>query len=479
MNSNPSQTATPATNRQDTQEALQKPLTGRFLRSIKITIIGAGSLFTRQLVNDILQIPETRGGEIALVDIDNERLGLIVETLEILKKELGSNNWRITASTDRCDALAGTDYVINCIEVSGLECVRFDNEIPSKYGVHQCIADTAGPGGLFKAFRTIPVWLQILSDIEKLCSDALVLNYTNPMSMMCLAAARSSAVRVVGLCHSVQGTSSFLASPIYCGVPYEELEWECAGINHLAWFVKLRHKGIDQYPKLIRQAKEIFAAHSTDPGDEYDLVRKDMMVHFGAFITESSGHLSEYLPYYRKRPDALVRYARENHSYMKFWPAKRAKRDALWQAILRGEESSVESRSWEYASWIIEAIEKDAPIRIHGNVPNSSGHCSGHSASIENLPGDGCVEVACLVDRNGVQPTRFGRLPSPMAALCASNMYFFDAAVEAALARSKTMAARALSLDPLTAAVCTPSEILTMTEELFEAQQAYLPPWNN
>jgi len=372
--------------------------------------------------------------------------------------------------------MAGSDYLINCIEVSGLECVRFDNDIPLKYGIDQCIGDTIGPGGLFKALRTIPVFLDILRDAGRLCPGAIVLNYTNPMNMLCLAASRASALPVVGLCHSVQGTSHLLAKR--AGVPYGEMEWECAGINHLAWFTRLGHKGKDLYPLLKKKAREDLAGSPSDAGDDGDLIRKDMMLHFGAFITESSGHLSEYLPYYRKRKELVARYCANggyeggSRFYANEWPTWRKTADDDRDAMVRGEKPFDSKRSWEYASWIIESREKDSPFRFHGNVPNSH---RGGGPLISNLASDGCVEVACLVDRNGVQPTVFGKLPPQMAALCASNMPLFDLGATAAIERSKEAAIHALLLDPLTSAVCCPAEIKKMTLELFAAEKKYLP----
>ncbi|MDD5201335.1 MAG: alpha-glucosidase/alpha-galactosidase [Terrimicrobiaceae bacterium] len=457
-------------------KAAQAPgLPGRFLRPIKITMLGAGSGFTPRLVNDVLKTPGNLGGIIALVDIDRSRLRTMKQLIEKLIAKVGAKGWKVIASEDRRTVLKGSDYVVNCIEVSGLECVRHDNDIPAKYGVTQCIGDTIGPGGLFKALRTIPVFLAALEDAGRLCPQAIVLNYTNPMSMMCLAAGRTSSMRVVGLCHSVQGTSALLARR--AGVPIEEMEWECAGINHLAWFVKLRHLGRDLYPALNRLARADLAGRPANPDDAKDLVRKDLMLHFGAFITESSGHVSEYLPYYRKRPDLLAKYCRggydgESSFYADNWPTWRKAADAGRLAMLRGREPIDWERSWEYASWIIEAREKNTPFRIHGNVMN---HLDGASALITNLPANGCVEVACFVDGNGVQPARFGALPAQMAGACVSNMSMFDLGATAAIERSKEAAIHSLLLDPLTATICSPAEIKKMTLELFAAEKAFLP----
>lgn len=470
-------------------------LPGGFHRPIKLAFLGAGSFFCPRLVNDLIRIPGHRGGVIALVDIDRRRLALSARLIDMLVSRMGGGRWKVQVSTDRRPCLKGADYVVNCIEVSGAACVRWDNDIPLKYGVDQCIGDTAGPGGLFKALRTIPVWLDILRDCERLCPEAWVLNYTNPMAMMCLAAGRGSPMKVVGLCHSVQGTSHLLAK--YAGVPFDEMEWECAGINHLAWFTILKHRGEDLYPKLRRKfARDVArglaeadagrASHGSDdepPADgssaefrHADLVRKDMCVHFGAFITESSGHLSEYLPYYRKSEAGrrLLRTGYDGGSrfYATNWPRWRARTDAQRRGILQGRQPIDWPRSWEYASWIIEAREKDAPFRIHGNVMNNK---DGTGSLITNLPHDGCVEVACLVDRSGVKPTRFGALPPQMAAISASNMSLFDLGAQAAIERSVEKAVHALSLDPLTAAVCTPSQIRAMALELFRAEKAFLP----
>ena len=480
-----------------TRDAVAAGLPGGFDRPIKLTLLGAGSGFTPRLVNDVLRIPGNQGGVVALVDIDMSRLRTMSQLIAKLIARLGQEKrWKVVASAERTELLPGTDYVVNCIEVSGVHCVRFENDIPLKYGIDQCIGDTIGPGGLFKALRTIPVFLDVLRDCERLCPRALVLNYTNPMAMMCTAAGRTSAMPVVGLCHSVQGTGHLLAK--YSEIPYEELDWECAGINHLAWFTRLEHRGVDLYADRLRRkfAADLAAAEaeraagltSHDSADvkdwgrsqkrayeQVDLVRKDMCLRFGAFITESSGHLSEYLPYYRKSEAgrALLRQGYDGGSrfYATNWPEWRRQADASRLAMLKGTEPIDWARSWEYASWIIEAREKDSPFRIHGNVMNNHG---GAGQLIANLPADACVEVACLVDANGVQPTRFGALPRQMAGLCAANLAMFDLGAQAAIERSKEAAIHALMLDPLTAAVCTPAQIEAMTLEIFEAERDHL-----
>jgi len=458
----------------------ERGLAGRMPRPIKIVLLGAGSFFTQHLVNDFFQISGLGRIEIALVDIDRKRLDAVTKVCRLYAQKFGQPAQCITATTDRLKALPGAHYIVCCVEVSGVECVRHDNNIPLKYGVDQCIGDTIGPGGLFKGLRTIPVWIDILRDCERHCPDAVVLNYTNPMSMMCLAAGRTSNMSVVGLCHSVQGTSDLLARR--AGIPYEQLEWECAGINHLAWFTKLRHKGKDLYPKLKKMAEQDIAGKPADPEDEWDLVRKEMMIQFGAFITESSGHLSEYLPYFRKRKDLLKKYARDNYHgqssfYADNWPTWRKDADKARAKLLSEKKIPDSGRSWEYAGWIIESMEKDQPRRIHGNVmnkPQRPGRGQHGGPLIENLPHDGVVEVACHIDRNGIQPMVYGRLPRQMAAICASNMAMVDLAAQAAIEKSRELAVHALMLDPLTSAVCGLREIRKMADEMFKAERKYL-----
>lgn len=457
------------------KRAGERGLAGEMPRPIKVTIVGAGSMFSSEISNDLLRIPGSAGGTIALVDVDAERLDLMRRVLERLIEHRGAHEWKVEASTDRTELLPGTDYIVSCIEVSGLDCVRLDNDIPARYGVDQCIGDTTGPGGLFKGLRTIPVWLEVLADAERLCPDAWVLNYTNPMNMMCLASGRASSMTVVGLCHSVQGTSQLLAKR--AGVRYRDLVWECAGINHLAWFTRLEAGGEDLYPLLVEKARRDLAGEPDDPDDAGDLVRKDMMLAFGAFITESSGHLSEYVPYYRPRAADRERwsgpeYDGESGFYAREWPGWREAYDVVRTAMLDGTWDLDWDRSWEYASWIIEAREKDTPFRFHGNVLNSA---PGGGTLITNLPADGCVEVACFVDRAGIHPTRFGALPPQMAAICAAEMRSFDLGAQAAIERRRDLATWALMLDPLTAACCTPGRIRDMADELFEAEAEFLP----
>lgn len=430
----------------------------------QVTIIGAGSaVFSRQLMTDILQIEGLDEGHFALVDIDAERLDLSHRIAERLIAHSGKR-WTVTATTERREVLAGSDFIINTIEVAGLANVQYDFEIPMKYGVNQCIGDTIGPGGIFKALRTGPAWLDILHDAEQLCPNALVLNYTNPMSILTLAALAGTSMQTVGLCHSVQGTSELLAE--YLEVPPGELEWRCAGLNHNGWFTQLRYQGQDMYPKLRERAKipEIY---------EQDPIRFEFMRYFGAFVTESSGHFSEYTPYFRKRPDLVEKYCRaeylgETGFYARHWSVEREENDTEIREVLNGTRELDYTRSYEYGSNIVEAVVLNRPTVIYGNVRNTG--------LIDNLP-DGCVEVACLVDRNGVQPTHFGALPEQLAALNRSHMAVHTLMSEALLTRNKEAARYALMLDPLTAAVCSPAEISALFDEMWEAEREYLQPF--
>jgi alpha-galactosidase len=427
----------------------------------KVAMVGAGSaVFARQLMTDILAVDGLDQGVFALVDIDATRLDLARQIAERLI-ELSGKRWSVIASTDRAEVLEGSDYVISSIEVAGLEHVRADYEIPKRYGVDQCIGDTIGPGGIFKALRTGPVWLDIVGDISRLAPRAVVLNYSNPMSILTLAAARAADLEVVGLCHSVQGTSRQLAD--YLDIPYDAITWRCAGINHNAWFTTLERDGQDLYP-LLRERARLREVYEKDP------VRFEVMLHLGAFVTESSGHFSEYVPYFRKRPDLLARYTRPGYLgqsgfYADNWPEWRRANGELIASMLRGETPVPRERSHEYASAIIEAIDGGREATIHGNVRNRDW--------VQNLP-DGCVEVECRVGRHGIKPVPFGPLPEQLAALNRSHMAVHELVVQALLERDRDKAKYALMLDPLTAAVCSLEEIDRMFEEMWEAERASL-----
>jgi alpha-galactosidase len=430
---------------------------------LKVTMLGAGSAFTPHLMKDIMLIDGVKGGVINLVDIDPRRLDISARWVRALAKRIGGK-WQINASTDRRTVMRGSDYIINCIEVSGIKTVAIDYNVPKKYGVDQCIGDTIGPGGIFKALRTVPAWVAILKDVERLCPNAVILNYTNPMSMMTLAAVRTTDAEVVGLCHSVQGTAARLAR--YMGIPVDQLEYRCAGVNHMAWFTLLKRKGRDMYPRLFEVARTDKAIYEQDP------VRFDMMFHLGAFVTESSGHFSEYVPYYRKRKDLVRKYMRDRYRgesgfYSKNWPKWRRVEDAQRLKDLKAVDKIEVKRSHEYAAVIIEAREFNRPALIYGSVLNEG--------LIANLPADGVVEVGVHIDGNGMSPCKFGKLPPQLAALCASNMAVFECTVNGILNGDKDSIYYAMTLDPLTAAVCSPAEIARMTDEMARKERDYIP----
>ena len=432
-------------------------------RPIRVAIIGAGStVFARQLMADVLLAPGLSTGSFVLVDIDAKRLELAHRIGEKIVAASG-RRWTVEATTRRSKVLPGCDYVINTIEVAGLRNVLHDYDIPLRYGVDQCIGDTIGPGGIFKMLRTGPEWLAILHDVERLCPAALVMNYTNPMSAMTLLAHRATRLAVVGLCHSVQETSQTIAS--YLDVPFDELRFRCAGINHLAWFTELTHRGEDMYPRLF--------ARAADPElYEFDPVRFEVMKHFGAFVTESSGHLSEYLPYFRKRPELVAKYTRpgyrgESGLYAKSWPSWRKAADDSIRDIIDGRAPLTLQRSDEYASTIVEGIELAEARVIHGNVRNTGG-------LIANLPDSACVELPVLVDSTGLHPTRFGALPEQMAALDRTHISVHELMATAVLDRDARAARHALLLDPLTAAVCSTDEIDALFDEMWQAERADL-----
>ncbi|CAM3220644.1 Alpha-galactosidase [Deinococcus saxicola] len=435
----------------------------------KIAIIGAGSaVFAQQMITDVLAIDGLDAGEFALIDIDPVRLALGHELAELTVARSGKP-FTVASSTDRLTALPGTDFVINTIEVSGLGNVQHDYDIPMKYGVDQCIGDTTGPGGVMKFLRTAPVWLEILQDIERLAPAAVVMNYTNPMSALVLLSARGSNLKVYGLCHSVQNTLAELAG--YLALPTAELTYRCAGVNHLSWFTELGWKGKDLMPRLraAMLKPEIYGQ---------DIIRFEMLRHFGAFPTESSGHFSEYVPYFRKRPDLVAQFTRpgyrgESGFYAHNWPQWRAGQGAQVADLIAREkagETAIDmARSPEFASNIIEGMVLNRPQHVTCNLPNAG--------LIDNLPQDGVVEVGCTVDGGGIHPQSYGRLPEALAALDRPHMAVHSLLADSVLHRDRELAVQALMLDPLTAAVCSLGEIRAMFAELVEAEHADLPAY--
>ncbi len=428
----------------------------------KVAMIGAGSLvFCKTLMADFLATPALAGSEYRLMALSHKRLD---KMHRFVKRMIADNgiDARVTATTDRREALKGADYVVVMIQAGGVDEFKVDYEIPMKYGVDNCIADTMGPGGIFRALRHIPALLEIANDMRELCPNAVLFNYANPMAMCCWALGRVPGLQFVGLCHGVQTTMDLIGS--YVNVPKEEIDFLAAGINHMAWFLKLEHKGRDLYPKL--------KANFEKPGYYVnEKVRGEVMRHFGYFMTESTGHLSEYLPYFRKNRQALDLYCDEPdfggetgayYRYCAMLAKKFARTDPL--AI---ESTALGPRSAEYCSHIIEALETGVPFRLNGNIRNDG--------YIANLPNGCCVEVPIYVDRMGLHPFVVGNLPAPCAALNMTNILVQGLTVEAAMTGDVEMVMQAVALDPLTAAVLTLKDIREMTAEMLKLQARYLP----
>lgn len=438
----------------------------------KITFIGAGSVvFTRNLCNDILLTPALQDCTIALMDIDPQRLAQARSLVQALV-DAHRLRARVAATTDQRAAVRGADFVITTFQQGGLDAYALDIAIPQRHGVEQCVGDTLGPGGVFRALRSIPVLLALGRDLDELAPDALLLNYVNPMAANCWAYDRATGRPHIGLCHSVQGTSELLAA--WAGVPYAEVAFQCAGINHQAFFLSFRRGEQDLYPA-IREAAADPAIYGQEP------VRIDLMRHFGYFVTESSGHASEYLPYFRKsaamvRDELAPRFTSpadhwfghgRTGGYLRHCIERLERAQAEYAELIAGARRPPAERTHEYGARIIEAIVTNQPTRVNGNVPNRS--------LIAGLPPGCCVEVPCLVDGNGIQPTRVEAYPAQLAALNRSNINVQELIVEAALAGRREAVYHAVMLDPLTAAVCTLPQIHAMTSELLAAQAQWLP----
>jgi alpha-galactosidase len=467
----------------------------------KITFIGAGStVFTRNLLRDILGFPELSGATISLFDIDPERLRDSERVAHTLAAELGARP-SIEATTERARALDGADYAICMIQVGGYQpSTVIDFELPKKYGLRQTIADTLGIGGIMRGLRTIPVLLAMAHEMEQRCPEVTFLQYVNPMAINCWALSRASRIRTVGLCHSVQHTISELAYDL--GLPAAELDYHCAGINHMAFYTRLEHGGEDLYPRLRAIASEGRAP-------AWNRVRYELLRRVGYFVTESSEHLSEYVPWFikRDRPDLIERlnipldeYITRCERQIADWEGMRSVLHGGDAAALAGYEQTqlaqrlaeIEGRdpqlagymrqrwdeahrpgaahSGEYGSLIIHAMETGQPQVIYGNVANHG--------LIDNLPTGCCVEVPCLVDRNGVQPTRVGALPPQLAALMQTNINVQALTVEAALTGRREHIYHAAMLDPHTAAELDLEQIWALVDELIAAHGDWLPAYD-
>jgi alpha-galactosidase len=433
----------------------------------KLTFIGAGSFgFTRNLVRDVLTFERLADSTICLMDIDPDRLEFSRRAVQRIVDE-GGYGAKVETTLDRETALKGADYVLVTILVGATDVWRHDIEVPKKYGVDINVGDTRGVSGIFRALRTIPVMVDIAKDMQRLCPGATMLNYTNPMAMLCRAITRETDIPVTGLCHSVQGTSEMLAK--WIGAPYEEIEFTCAGINHMAWYLTFKWNGEDAYPlirKAILERPEIY---------NEEQVRNEMFLAFDHYVTESSGHNSEYNWWFRKRPDLIEKYCTHGTGWN---PGEYAyilkhyqQREGDWQdeikAWLDNPAPLNLQRGHEYAASIINALDGGEPFMFNGNVPNKG--------YVANLPPDACVEIPVWASRHGLQPLRVGALPPQCAVLTNLSAQIEEMAVEAALTGNRRLVYQAIANDPLTAAVLSLAEIQQMVDELFERNCDYLP----
>lgn len=427
----------------------------------KITFLGAGStVFAKNVLGDCMLTPALQEFEIALFDIDLERLRDSENMLNNLKATSGSK-CRIKAYTDRKEALRGAKYVVNAIQVGGYDpCTITDFEVPKKYGLRQTIADTLGIGGIFRNLRTIPVMLDFAKDIQEVCPDAWFLNYTNPMAVLTNVMNTYGGVKTVGLCHSVQVCMPHLFDAL--GMEKEGVQTKIAGINHMAWLLECTKDGVDLYPEIKRRALE------KQKEKHRDMVRYELMFKFGYYVTESSEHNAEYHPYFIKSryPELidqlnipLDEYPRRCINQIDRWKTMREE--------MVNNKSLTHNRTHEYASYIFEAMETGIPFKIGGNVMNTG--------LITNLPKEACVEVPCFVDRSGVTPTYVGDLPPQLAALNRTNINTQLLTIEAAMTRKKEHIYHAAFLDPHTSAELSLDDIVALCDDLIEAHGDWLP----
>ena len=466
----------------------------------KITFMGAGStVFAKSILGDSLCAPALQDAHIALYDIDATRLKESVMMMEVINRNVNQGRAQITGhlgTANRRKALAGANYVVNAIQVGGYKpSTVIDFEIPKKYGLRQTIADTLGIGGIFRSLRTIPVVLDFAHDMEEVCPNAWFLNYVNPMAMITGALLEGSGIRGVGLCHSVQGCASWLLREL--GIkPKGKLQWHIAGINHQAWLMEITDDGRDLYPEIKRRAAQGLALIRKKGGGTkcaaehrrlraqgvpfeklplelrivHDMVRLTMMLQFGYYITESSEHSAEYMPYWIKRthPELIDEFNIPLDEY----PRRCVNQIAHWKkrsGELVKNLNLTHTRGHEFGSYIMEAIETGNPIRIHGNILNSG--------LITNLPARACVEVPCLVDMNGVQGCYVGDLPEVCAAMNRTNINVQLLTVDAALTHKRDYIYQAAMLDPHTAAELSLDEIRNLCDDLIKAHGHYLPKY--
>ena len=434
----------------------------------KITFIGAGSLgFTHELVRDILTFPLLQDATISLMDINAERLAWAKKGVERLVAA-GHHPARVEANLDRVQALRGADVVLTTILAGSTEVWRHDIEIPKKYGVDVSVGDTRGPSGIFRFLRTINPMLDIVRDMEKVCPGAVLLNYTNPMAMLCSALQRQTFLPVTGLCHSVQGTAMMLAE--WIGAPFSAIDYLCAGINHQAWYLEYKCNGEDAYPlirKAVTERPEVYSE---------EIVRNEMFLALGYYVTESSGHNSEYNWWFRKRPELIEKYCMHgtgwNPGEYAYILKEYQHNEATWkqqveERLAQPLQPEDLERGQEYAAYIINALRGGGMFKFNGNVRNVH--------LITNLPEDACVEVPVVVDRAGFHPIHVGALPPECALLTQLSSGIEEMSIAGSIAGDPTTIYRAICHDPLTASVLSLAEIRQMTNELFQQHKDYLP----
>ena len=461
----------------------------------KITFMGAGStIFAKSILGDSMCTPALQDSHIALYDIDPERLNESKMMLDVINHNINQCRAKITAHLgveNRRDALRGANYVVNAIQVGGYEpCTVIDFEVPKKYGLLQTIGDTLGIGGIFRTLRTLPVVLDFARDMEAVCPNALFINYVNPMAMITGGLLEGSAIRAVGLCHSVQGCARGLLWAAGMLEQVKKLRWRIAGLNHQAWLLEISDDGKDLYPEIKRRIAPRVAALRKEGGRAaierirrekpekphehpdwrvaHDLVRLTVMLNFGYYITESSEHTSEYVPWFIKstHPEMidefaipLDEYPRRCIAQIKHWKERSAE-------LVRNPKLE-HKRGGEFGSYIMEAMETGNPCRVHGNILNRG--------LITNLPARACVEVPCLVDRNGVQGCYVGDLPEPCAAINRTNLNVQLLTVDAVVKRKRDYIYQAAMMDPHTAAELTLDQIRALCDDLIKAHGTYLP----
>lgn len=439
----------------------------------KIVIIGAGSaMFAKKLIGDILSFQDMKTDVISLVDINEEKLAVMEKVAVKLVEQFGVDT-KIEASPQRTEVLRGATYVVNTINVGGALRYKEDLEICDKYGVNQSVGDIIGPSGVMRFLRAYPELLGICKDMERLCPQAFLFNYTNPMAPLCLALQKMTSVKVLGFCHNVQSTTLQLAA--YIGADPKDVSVWAAGINHMDWFLQVKNKGIDAYPTLRERAKDrekIIALQDKEPDygpnmgvKLYDMVRFEIMEKFGSFPSESPFHMSEYVPYFRKNQKLINEYKVGE----RWWLAHEMAADEYFETLKKYLSDGVDipcEKTFEYAPEIIHAHITGKPYRANLNVMNTG--------LIPNLPFDCCVEVPCYTDSEGIHPCYVGPLPEQLAALNLTNINMHRLMARAAHLKTKQAVLDAVRLDPLSSAMCTLNQIDQMTDELMEANKEYI-----